>query len=323
MRGVASEGGETLLTLSFVPGIGPRTLLKLAGHPKFLETNVGEMGLLLPTLEPKLTEAAVAQAADLARDNLDHARRDGARLLTFVDQAFPALLRQTPDPPALLFVKGELRQERRVAVIGTREPTPHGVEIARRSTTYLAERGWSVVSGLALGVDALAHQAALDVGGHTVAVLAHGLQTIAPRQHTALAGRILEQGGALVSEYPYGVGVFPAHFVKRDRTQAGLAQGVLMIQTDVQGGSLHASRACIDYGRPLAVPRPTRRDIEAGEPKVQGNLHLLGEPREAARLLKCREGDLHHLVPLTSREDYPRFESAMLANRSKVPAGLW
>lgn len=322
MRGVASEAGQALLTLSFVPGIGQRTLLKLAEHPKFLETNLEQMGRLLPPVESKLTEAALTLAVDKARDNLHQAQRDGAHLLTVVDQAYPPLLRQIPDKPAFLFVKGELQREQCVAVIGTREPTPHGVEITRRATTYLAERGWSVVSGLALGVDAMAHQTALEAGGHTVAVLAHGLQTVAPRQHAALAERILEQGGALVSEYPYGVGVFPAQFVKRDRTQAGLAQGVLMIQTDVKGGSLHASRASIEYERPLAVPMPTKRDMDAGELKVQGNLHLLGESREAAQLLKCREADLKHLVPLTSREDYPRFEGAMETSSSQTPTRL-
>lgn len=322
MLNTASELGRTLLTLSFIPGIGPRTLLKLSEHPLFAETNIMDMGKLVASLQGKLTEHALDKATDLTFDNLSQAQADGAFLVTVADTTYPASLALTHDRPALLYVKGRLQQDKTVAVIGTREPTEHGMEITRRATTHLVEQGWSIVSGLALGVDALAHRTALEMGGHTVAVLAHGLQTVAPKGHRRLAEEILDRGGALVSEYPYGTGVFPAHFVKRDRTQAGLAQGVLMVQTDVRGGSLHASRASIDYGRPLAVPVPTPRDKMNREPKVQGNLVILGGGHEAAALLKCRESALKSVVPLNSREDYPVFTAAMRARAPEQEARL-
>lgn len=306
-----SEMGETLLTLSFLSGVGPKTLIKLADHPRFPETDLVDVGKLVPGLKNRLNDDALSRAAEQAGANISQARHDGARIVTVVDADYPVALNGTPDRPAILFVKGTLQPERTVAVIGTREPTDHGAEITRRATRYLVEDGWSIVSGLALGTDGLAHQTALEAGGHTVAVLAHGLQTIAPRGHARLAQAILEQGGALVSEYPYGTAVFPAQFVKRDRTQAGLSQGVLMVQSDVQGGSLHASRAALDYRRPLAVPVPTPRDLNNREPKVQGNLVILNGGRDAAALLKCHEGDLDNVIPLASREDYPRFTQAM------------
>jgi DNA processing protein len=104
-------------------------------------------------------------------------------------------------------------------------------------TRYWAEKGWSIVSGLALGCDAIAHRTAVEVRAHTVAVLAHGLHTIAPAQHRKLPEDILEAGGALESEFPFGKAPLPAQFAKRDRTQAGLAQAVLPIQSDLTGGS--------------------------------------------------------------------------------------
>jgi DNA processing protein len=317
-----SAGSLALLTLHFVPGIGARSLVKLAAQPRFLQMPLAELGELLPALRAKLSPEALDQAAEDAQNNLRQMQQGGGRLISVLDAAYPAMLARTPDHPALLFVKGELQTEQTVAVIGTREPTAHGSEIARRATTYLAERGWSIVSGLALGIDAAAHQAALDVGGHTVAVLAHGLQTIAPRQHASLAERILAGGGALVSEYPYGVGVYPPQFVRRDRTQAGLSQGVLMVQSDLTGGSLHASRAAVEYGRPLAVPRPTPRDVGAGESKVQANLVLLGSAREAAALLQCREDALGRLMALNTREDYPKFVEALRSADEPLNARL-
>jgi DNA processing protein len=124
---------------------------------------------------------------------------------------------------------------------------------------------------------------------------------IAPRQHAALAERCLAGGGALISEYHCGVGV-STQFVRRDRTQAGRSQGVLMVQSDLRGGSLHASRVAAEDGRPLAVPRPTPRDVGTNESQVQANLVLRGSPKEAAALLRCREDALGRLMALNTTE---------------------
>lgn len=313
MTGVVSNAGRQLLALSLVRGIGPAKLRQLAADPRFPSTalEAEALGRLVPAVAPPLAAADLGEVWQKAQDQVDRARDDGARILTLLDAAYPELLKSVRDAPAVLFVRGALRPGRTVAVIGTRQPTPHGAEIARRATRHFAERGWSVVSGLALGVDALAHRAALEVGGHTVAVLAHGLHTVAPRGHQDLAAQIVAAGGALLSEYGYGQDPRPEYFVQRDRIQAGLAQGVLMVQSDREGGSLHASRASLRYSRPLAVPVPTARDQAAREPKVQGNLALLGPTPGAAELLKCREEELRLLIPLPSREAYAVFEEAM------------
>lgn len=135
--------------------------------------------------------------------------------------------------------------------------------------------------------------------------MAHGLQTIAPARHKNLAQRILNSGGTLITEYRFGQEPLPTNFVKRDRIQAGLAQGVVMIQSDTSGGSLHASRASVEYGRWLAVPYPTEMDIQRNEPKVQANLLLAdGSSQDKVDLLKCQQADLRRLIILRSRDDY-------------------
>lgn len=299
-----------LLALSMLKGIGPVTLRKMASMANFETATPESMSYQFPANAATLRDSvAWKHALDGAEKQVEQAERHGARILSPLDPDYPTLLAATKDDPFLLFVRGTLAPEaaKSVAVIGTREPTKHGALIAERIAQYLAEQGWSVVSGLAKGCDAIAHRAALDHDGHTVAVLAHGLHTVAPKTNARLAEDILNKGGALVSEYRFGVEPRPEFFVKRDRTQAGLAQGVVMVQSDLKGGSLHASRAALDYGRWLAAPYPTELDRINGEPKVQANLTFAdGSKQDRMDLLRCPATALDHLIVLRSREDYSK-----------------
>lgn len=308
MSEVVSDQTRILLTLSMLRGVGPAALRKVASIPGFEKKPTDFLATVSSHLARALASPdAWEKAEDGAEQQVVEAARYQARILSPCDDSYPPLLAATKDDPGLIYVKGTLAKipARSVAVIGTREPTAHGHTIAVRISQFFAEQGWSVVSGLALGCDAIAHQATIDAGGHTVAVLAHGLQMIAPSRHRKLAEDILSKGGALVSEYPFGRTVQPQQFVKRDRTQAGMAQGVVMIQSDVKGGSLHASRAALDYGRWLAVPLPTSKDRENREPKIQANL-VIAESADSDRrsLLKCSDSDLTRVKVLRSREDY-------------------
>lgn len=299
-----------LLALSKLRGIGPATLRKLTAVPAFGTTPVEGLAEKVPALAKALVESAWSEALDWATVQADRAAADGARILSPLDEDYPSLLASTKDDPFLLYVKGTLAPSpaRSVAIIGTREPTAHGRIVAERITQFFVEQGWSVVSGLAFGCDAIAHRTTIGAKGHTVAVLAHGLQTIAPSQHRRLAEEILAGGGALVSEFVYGTDPLPPLFVKRDRTQAGLAQGVVMIQSDLRGGSLHASRAALNYGRWLALPYPTEKDRAASEPKIQANLLLAdGSPAAKSDLLKgATLDDLSRIIVLRSKDDYGR-----------------
>lgn len=309
MSEISKSTGKAL-ALSMLSGVGPVALRKAAQIFEFEHKAVESLAIDVPPIGRAISAAgAWSKALEQAEEQLELAERSGARILSSLDPEYPQLLAATKDDPFLLWVRGDLAPfpEKSVAVIGTREPTPHGEIIAKRITQFFVEQRWSVVSGLALGCDALAHRAALEAGGHTVAVLAHGLQTIAPTQHRRLAEEILEKGGALVSQYPIGREPIPQQFVQRDKTQAGMAQGVVMVQSDLQGGSLHASRAAIDYGRWLAVPYPTEADRASAAAKAKANLLLAdGSESERMDLLRRKGGGLEKLFILRSKEDYAR-----------------
>ena len=312
-----------LLALSMLRGIGPATLRKMAAMPNFETATPELLSHQFPSNSTVLRDhQAWSLALDEAEKQLEEAERHGARILSALDPDYPTLLSATKDDPFLLFVRGILAPSptKSVAVIGTREPTAHGAIIGQRIAQYLVEQGWSVVSGLAKGCDAIAHQAALDHGGHTVAVLAHGLHTVAPKTNQRLAEDILNKGGALVSEYKFDVEPRPEFFVKRDRIQAGMAQGVVMIQSDHRGGSLHASRAALDYSRWLAVPYPTDQDRQKGEPKIQANLTIAeGSEQERMELLRTSANVLNRIIILRSREDYAKMVANKPAPESALP----
>ncbi|RRV04614.1 DNA-processing protein DprA [Pseudomonas sp. v388] len=289
-------------------GVGAASLRIIASIPGFASADPYDLEGLPQRIKKSLFEEG-AWAAALAEANtqVEEANRFSARILSAMDVEYPDLLRLTKDDPFIIYCIGSLAPNSTpaVAIIGTREPTAHGIEITERITRYFCEQNWSIVSGLAIGCDSIAHESALRAGGHTVAVLAHGLHTISPSRNKDLANRILSSGGALVSEYKFGQAALPQQFVKRDRTQAGLARGVVMIQSDLKGGSLHASRASLDYERWLAIPYPTRKDIANNEPKIQANLLIADNfDGSAPALLRCTSSKFDRVHILRSREDY-------------------
>lgn len=179
--------------------------------------------------------------------------------LTLHNDAYPYRLRDIPTAPEQLFYIGadpaEWLARPKVAVVGSRGVTPYGRQVTERLVRELAGHGVVVISGLAIGVDGIAHTACLDAGGTTVAVLANGLNSIYPASHTALARRILEQGGTIMSEYPEGTPGYPGNFIARNRIVAGLADALLVTEAGERSGTLHTARFALEQGREvLAVP---------------------------------------------------------------------
>jgi DNA processing protein len=177
-------------------------------------------------------------------------------ILTLGDPSYPALLLESPDPPLLLYTLGsqDWLCAPSIALVGSRKPTPTGLETARSFATQLSQAGLTVVSGLAQGVDGAAHEGALSEVGSTVAVVGTGLDRIYPAAHRELARRIAHQG-LIVSEYPLGTPPHPANFPQRNRLIAGLARGTLVIEAALKSGSLITARLALEAGRDvLAVP---------------------------------------------------------------------
>jgi DNA processing protein len=194
----------------------------------------------------------------------------GRHCLTFDDPAYPAALKEIADPPPLLFVRGNpaILSNRQLAIVGSRNPSPLGLRYARDFACALAQDGWTIASGLALGVDAAAHRGALEGGGTTLAVAGTGLDMVYPARHRELAEAIVEAGGALVSEFPTATPPQAGNFPRRNRIISGLAKGVLVVEAALRSGSLITARMALEQGRevfamPGAVNNPLARGCNA------------------------------------------------------------
>ncbi len=198
--------------------------------------------------------AAARDAAGAAERERGRAERAGARIVTCLDAAYPPLLRHLELPPAVLYVRGALPDGPSLAIVGSRRPSPYGLEAAELFARGAAAAGVTVVSGFAHGIDAAAHRGALAAGGATVAVLGCGVDVDYPRGHRRL-GEAAAERGALVSELPCGAGPRAWNFPVRNRIIAALALGTLVVEAAVRSGSLITARHALDLGRDvLAVP---------------------------------------------------------------------
>lgn len=180
--------------------------------------------------------------------------------VTVSDPKYPRLLKEIPDPPKILYVRGvgsKINLEKTIAVVGTRNITAYGMQMTKKIVTGLVRQGFTIVSGLAYGVDAVAHEAALDAGGKTIAVLGCGIDIIAPKANTEIYWRIAKGGGAIVSEMPLGVLPDKKRFVTRNRIISGLSLGVVVIEGAQKSGTLITARYAAEQGREVfAVPGP-------------------------------------------------------------------
>lgn len=284
---------EGLLALLSVPGLGPRRVLSLVGKlgspEAVLGAPVSELcrvdGIDLTLAKRIRTEAD----RDFARQQLRLANRLGVSFITYWDPDYPTRLKQISDPPPVLFCRGSLDEggATYLAVVGTRSPTAYGRVVAERLCRELAECGVTIVSGLARGVDSIAHRAALRAGGRTVAVLGSGVDVIYPAENRELARKIVRQG-ALVSELPLGAKPDAPNFPRRNRLIAGMCVGTLVVEAGEKSGALITARYALEQNREVfAVPgnvtseksRGTNRLIKEGAKLVETVEDVLDEIR--------------------------------------------
>jgi len=254
------------LALLRAPRVGPvtfRRLLEHAGNPaRVFEPDYAE-GLDLPA-----TLRAYLRAPDWAAvdSDLDWGEAANHHIVTLADTVYPPLLRLIPDPPPVLFVRGDptLLAARQLAMVGSRNPSRSGSETAQAFAAGLARAGLVVTSGLALGIDAGAHRGALGAGGATVAVTGCGPDRVYPARHRHLAAEVADQG-AVVTELPTGCAPAPAHFPRRNRIISGLALGTLVVEAAVRSGSLITARHALDQGREVfALPGSIHNPLARG-----------------------------------------------------------
>lgn len=273
-------------------GIGPvklRNVLTAFPEPENLEhTGIKELCTIegisveLAKRLKKTFNSKASLAETLVRES-EKMKEVGARHVTYWDEEYPAVLRNIYDPPLIIYVMGELRieGEKAIAVVGTRVPTQYGKHVAAQLTQELAEANITIVSGLARGVDTIAHKSAVQAGGRTIAVLGNGLDITYPPENKKLAEDIIKNG-ALISEYP--IGTFPdaSNFPKRNRIISGLSKGVVVVETGFTGGAMITAKLALDQGREVfAVPgnigvrqsEGTLAMIQRGEAKLVTNVN--------------------------------------------------
>src|SRR5437868_2118780 len=250
------------IALNMTPGVGPRAAARLLERFGSAE---GVFGALRSELErlrlrPEAVESiALRDRHEAAAQELVRVREmEGADVLVQDDGAYPALLREIPDPPITLYVRGrwaECLEAPCVAVVGSRRCSTYGQNVTLMLARDLASRGVTVVSGLARGIDAAAHRGALEASGRTLAVLGTGLDEVYPRDHRRLAAEILERGGALVTQFPLGTPPVAENFPYRNRIISGLSLGVVVVEAAENSGSLITARLALEQGREVyAVP---------------------------------------------------------------------
>ena len=282
------------LALRRARGVGPRTcklLIEKFGAPeKIFQLNADQIAA---AGVPRNTAHSIAEFRDFEplEKELCELPNLGARLVKWTDADYPPNLRQIADPPPFLFVRGTatLTDSTCIAIVGARAASDIGRRMAQRLGLELAAKGFTVVSGLARGIDGEAHQGALDAHGKTIAVLGCGVDVIYPAEHRKLAEAIIAGGGALISELPIGMQPLAENFPTRNRILSGLCLGVVIVEAAEKSGSLITARMALEQDRQVfAVP---------GSPlsgKTRGSNRLL---KEGAKLVECVEDVIEELAP--------------------------
>ena len=293
------------IRLSLTEGIGPQTARELLARFGLPEDIIGAGFPALQKCVPEKIAYALSGAAPPAmQEQIDRtlawADVEGNHVLTLADDSYPRALLSIPDPPALLYAKGriELLSRPALAIVGSRNASVQGMQNAERFAQTLSMSGLTVVSGLALGIDAAAHLGALSsplapaatvaghVSGSTIAVTGTGLDLVYPARHHALAHRIATEG-CLVSEYPLGTQAMASNFPRRNRLISGLGMGVLVVEAALHSGSLITARSATEQGRDVfAIPGSIHSPLSKG-------CHLL--IRQGAKLVESAQDIMEEL----------------------------
>lgn len=309
---ICSKEARRILILNEMKGIGPGKLKKIMATVNFASMSI-EQNLALIFSKPGDIEDRISnfnECESIVNRQLDLAQEHNVDILCSADDMYPELLRNSKFDCGILYIKGNIQKTKRsAAVIGTRELPTKWDQVAKRITETLIKKNFSIISGLAIGTDSVAHKTAVDHHGRTIAVLAHGLDSVFPKENQYLANRILDEGGALVSQFPIGTESIAYNFAKRDLIQEGLSEFVVMIASGIKGGSLIASRAALEDGRYLFVPKPF--GDSAGHEKLEANrIAASGDESKISDLFLTKGSEpLSRLFVLESKNDYEKFDS--------------
>jgi DNA processing protein len=285
------------LRLALTPGVGPLTHRRLLDYFSSAAAAMAATESELRDVEgvgPKLAKAIrdSARSSDAERE-LTFCKAHGISLLVDSDPRYPRDLREIPDPPGILFARGELipQDALGIAIVGTRHATTYGLDQAEKLAGGLSRAGLTIISGLARGIDACAHRAALAAGGRTVAILGSGVMNIYPPEHDRLAEEVIAHG-ALLSEHPPQSPPLAGAFPQRNRIITGMSLGVIVVEANLRSGALISARHAMEQGREVFAV-PGRVDSRTS----QGCHRLI---RDGAKLVECVDDVLEELGPLSA-----------------------
>lgn len=325
-----SDAARPCLALALTRGVGPmrftRLIERFGSASAVLSAPVRELKAVETVGEETARHIASGDGLRAAEREIAVTQQHGVRIICRDDADYPPGLRHIPDAPIVLFIRGELRETDAVAlaIVGSRHCSIYGSEQARRFGELLAQAGFTVVSGLARGVDAFAHHGAVDAGGRSIAVMGQGLHEIYPPENRALADKLLERG-AWISELPIHDPVRASNFPSRNRIIAGMSLGTLVVEAADRSGALITARLAMEYNREVfAVPG------RVGDPLSKGTNRLIRDG--GAKLVTCLEDVLDALGEVGERmrpraatvgPDRPATTTGSAAPRSTAsPAGL-
>jgi len=303
------------VALSRVQGLGCVSFKKLAGHfgdpTEALSASTAALAEISGLDQSVIDGLRNFSAWDEAEKEIIRAEKAAVKIVPFTDSSYPARLRMIPDPPPLLYLKGEIRREdeKAVAVVGSRSTSDYGRRVARDLCRGLASLGFTVVSGMARGIDGTAHETSLNAGGRTIAVLGSGVDRVYPAEHDKLYRRISENGG-VISEFPMGTRPLAFNFPARNRVISGLSLGVVVVEATEKSGSLITAALALEQGREVfAVPG------EVGASRSRGAHRLI---RQGAKLVETVDDIMEEIAP----QLLVRSGKAVSAPRRTLPPSL-
>lgn len=265
-----------------LPGVGPRTVLRWLQE-------FSDIKMLFHASDDEMHAKGIAARHRKAlehinwkmiEDDIAWSKASDNHIISLDDDAYPALLKEITDPPLVLFVKGDkdVLSARQIAMVGARNATPGGLKNAEQFAYSLTEAGFVVTSGLALGIDGASHRGALAAKGMTIGVCGTGLNYIYPLSHRTLARNMIQQGGAVISEFPLATTPRPENFPRRNRVIGGMSVGVIVVEAALKSGSLITARHALEQGREVfAIPGSIHN------PLAKGCHHLI---RQGAKLVE-------------------------------------
>jgi DNA processing protein len=295
------------LALSLTPGIGStlmRRLLDRFNTPEAVfHAPMKELSKIEGLGEKVVQEIRKGPLEKVVERELSLLREVGGRVITLKDEEYPKRLKDIYDPPALLYVRGALKKEDEfaIAIVGSRKTTPYGRWFTEKVSQELARHGVTIVSGMARGIDSLAHWGAISGGGRTIAVLGCGVDVIYPSENRNLFAKMIDRG-AILSEFPMGSPPEGGHFPRRNRIISGLSLGVVVVQASEKSGSLITAGYALEQGREVfAVPG------NVGTESSRGTHRLI---KEGAKLVESSEDILEEILPQWrgERETTPKVE---------------